>query len=233
MELGIDIIVTGGQRENGRIHRSVEGYSCSQDKWIGLPQMNIPRSRLSSVVVGNKIIVSGGKTTGNTSDAITDTIEVLDLAETPLKWTVSPARLPVPLSAHQTVVYNETLIAIGGYNGNQERNSEKIFKIPLTPPYTAEILATMPTPVAWHGAELVGDEIFIFGGETDRDPLTDVVSSYNLETNTLCRITPLPRTMSRMATVKIEGRKVLMVGGFGVVMTLRFACTMERLGNTF
>ena len=73
----------------------------------------------------------------------------------------------------------------------------------------------MPTPVAWHGAELVGDEIFIFGGETDRDALTDVVFSYNLETNTLRRATPLHRAMFEMATVKIEGGEVLMVGGFG------------------
>ena len=215
MANGYDVIVMGGENEDGRILKSVEGYSCGQDKWIELPQMNIPRSSLSSVVVGNEIIVSGGKTTGNTGDAITDTIEVLDLAETPLQWRVYPARLPVPLSAHQTVVYNETLIAIGGYNGEEKRNSEKIFKIPLTPPDTAEILATMPTPVAWHGAELVGDEIFIFGGETDRDALTNVVFSYNLVKNTLLRTTPLHRAMFEMATVKIEDKKVLMVGGFG------------------
>ena len=100
MANGNDIIVIGGERTDGTILRSVEAYSCGQDEWIELPQMNIPRSCLSSVVVGNEIIVSGGKTTGNTGDAITDTIEVLDLAETPLQWTVSRARLPVPLSAH-------------------------------------------------------------------------------------------------------------------------------------
>ena len=143
---------------------------------------------MSSVVVGQKVIVCGG----DTGDAITDTTEVLDLANTPLQWRISPVKLPVPLSAHQTVVYRGKLIVICGHNGNKGRNSDKIYEVLFTPPYTAKILRTLVTPVAWHGAELVGHEIFIFGGGRTPVVPTCAVFVYNLVRNTLRENQSLP-----------------------------------------
>ena len=138
------IIVIGGRGQEGESLRSVEAYIFLEGRWLGLPAMNTPRSFMSSVVVDQEVIVSGG----DTGDAITDTIEVLNFAETPLQWRISPAKLPVPLSAHQTVAYRRKLIVIGGHDGNEGRNSDKIYEVLLSPPYTTTTLSLLPQPRA-------------------------------------------------------------------------------------
>ena len=204
------VIVIGGRGHYGQSLRSVEMYIFLEGRWVELPAMNTPRSFMSSVVVGNEIIVSGG----DTGNAITDTIEVLNLAETPLQWKMSPAKLPVPLSAHQTVVYRGKLIVIGRHDGNEGRNSDKICEILLTPPYTTKILRTLVTPVAWHGAELVGHEIFIFGGGRTPVVPTCSVFVYDLVRNTLHKMQSLPRAIKGMATVT-RALRVAVIGGLG------------------
>ena len=172
------VIVIGGRGQDGQSLRSVEGYIFLEGKWVELPAMDTPRSFMSSVVVGNEIVVSGG----DTGDAITDTIEVLNLAETPLRWKTSPAKLPVSLSAHQTVVFKGKLIVIGGHDGNSGRNSKTIYEIFLQPPHESRILSILFTPVAWHGAELVGDKIFIFGGGSNHFVSNSDVLAFDLST---------------------------------------------------
>ena len=173
------IIVIGGRGQEGESLRSVEAYIFLEGRWIGLPAMNTPRSFMSSVVVGQEVIVSGG----DTGDAITDTTEVLNLAETPLQWKMSPAKLPVPLSAHQTVAYRRKLIVIGGHDGNEGRNSDKIDEVLLSPPYTTTTLSLLPQPRAWHGAELVNDRVFILGGGRNSGVPNDDVLVYSLSEN--------------------------------------------------
>ena len=202
------LIVIGGRGQDGQSLRSVEGYIFREGRWIELPGMNTPRSLMSSVVVGNEIVVSGG----DTGPAITDTIEVLNLAESPLQWRMSPAMLPVPLSAHQTVVYEGKLIVIGGHDGNAGTNSDTIYEVLLTPPYTSRILRSMFIPMAWHGAELVGDEVFIFGGGRNHSVTTSNVFVYNLVRNTLNERQSLPHALKGMATVRQE-QSVAVVGG--------------------
>ena len=203
-------IAIGGRDQDGQSRKSVEGCLFLKGRWVALPAMNIPRSFMSSVVIGNEIVVSGG----DTGDSITDTIEVLNLAETPLRWTISPAKLPVPLSAHQTVVYKGKLIVIGGHNGNEGTNSNRIYEILLTPPYSIKILKNLVSPVAWHGAELVGHEIIILGGESTLFVTTSAVFAYNLVRNTLHERQSLPRAIKGMATVT-RALRVAVIGGLG------------------
>ena len=102
---------------------------------------------------------------------------------------------------------------IGGRDGNEERNSEKIYEILLAPPYTFNVLETLGTPVAWHGAELVGYDIFIFGGEgRSRFVPTSNVFAYNLVREELRPMQCLPCAVMGMATVT-KGKSVAVVGG--------------------
>lgn len=202
------LIVIGGRGQDGESVRSVEGFMSLEGRWIELPAMNIPRSFMASVVVDQKVIVSGG----DTGDAITDTIEVLNLAETPLQWKVSPATLPVPLSAHQTVVYKGRLIVIGGHDGKNGRISKNIYEIFLTHPYASRIFSILPKPMAWHGAELVGHEIFIFGGGRNPFDTTSDVHAFDLSNSTVCTKRSLPRAMKGMATV-IKGQSIGILRG--------------------
>ncbi len=201
-----DVIVIGGRGQDGRSLKSVERFIFREGRWIELPPMNTPRSFAASVVVDNKIIVSGG----NTGAALTDTIEILNLDETPLQWITSAAKLLEPLSAHRTVVYQGKLIVIGGRS--EDWTESEIYEVLLTPPYSTRYVAFLPQKRAWHGAELVNDKIFISGGGTSPiNPISDVFV-YDLSTNERSVIAQLPYRVQGMATVR-SGNKVFLVGG--------------------
>ena len=201
-----DAIVIGGRGQDGRSLKSVERFIFREGRWIELPPMNTPRSFAASVVVDNKIIVSGGDTGAD----LTDTIEILNLDETPLQWITSAAKLEVPLSAHRTVVYQGKMIVIGGcFEGMP---GEEISEVLLTPPYSATYVGFLPQGRAWHGAELVNDKIFIFGGGTNPiNPVNDVLV-YDLSRDECSVIGQLPYRVQGMATVR-SGNKVFLLGG--------------------
>jgi hypothetical protein len=203
-----DFIVLGGRGQDGQSLKSVERFIFREGRWIELPTMNTPRSFASSVLVGNQIIVSGG----DIGDTITDSIEILNLDETPLQWITSPAKLPFPLSAHRTVAYQGKLIVIGGYNHRHEEISQIISEVFLTPPYSTRMLWFLPQPRAWHGAELVNDKIFIFGGGSTPITPQDDVFVYDPRANRCSEMAALPYPVQGMATVR-WGNKVLLLGG--------------------
>ena len=201
-----DVIVIGGRGQDGRSLKSVERFIFREGRWIELPPMNTPRSFAASVVVDNKIIVSGG----DTGAALTDTIEILNLDETPLQWITSAAKLLFPLSAPRTVVYQGKMIVIGGCFGGML--GEEISEVLLTPPYSATYVGLLPQRRAWHGAELVNDKIFIFGGGTNPINPVDDVLVYDLSTDECSVIAHLPYRVQGMATVR-SGNKVFLLGG--------------------
>jgi hypothetical protein len=203
-----DFIILGGRGQDGQSLKSVERFIFREGRWIELPPMNIPRSFASSVLVDNQIVVSGG----DIGDTITDTIEILNLDETPLQWITSPAKLRVPLSAHRTVAYQGKLIVIGGYNHRHEEISQIISEVFLTPPYSTRMLSFLPQPRAWHGAELVNDKIFIFGGGDTPITPQDAIFVYDPRANKCSEMAPLPYRVQGMATVR-WGNKVLLLGG--------------------
>ena len=204
------IVAAGGRGNGGQSLSSVEGYSSDQQKWLDLPAMNTERSFASCVVCGKKVFLSGG----DTGSAITDIIEFFNLGEILPQWKTFPARLPVPLSAHQTVVHEGKLIVIGGHDGNEGKNSSTIYEMSLEEPYTTRILGNLVTPVAWHRAEIVGGKIFIFGGERSPGCATSAVFVYNLDEGTFHEMRALPHAMAGMATVT-RGQSVVVVGGVG------------------
>ena len=202
------VVVIGGRSRRGQSLQSVEMYSLSRGRWIELPEMNIPRAFHSSVVVGHEIIVSGG----DVGDSVTDSIEILNLDQTPLQWKISDARLPVPLCAHQTVVYEGKLIIIGGYNDHEAKVSNKIYDIPLTVPHTPRDLCSLPQARAWHGAELVNDKVYIFGGGKIPAVTYGDILVYDISRNCCSKIGELPYPVQGMATVR-RGNRVFLIGG--------------------
>ncbi|XP_028415467.1 uncharacterized protein LOC114538482 [Dendronephthya gigantea] len=208
-----DVIVFGGQGQDGESLRSVEKYIFDDQRWVPMPSMNTPRAFLSAVIVGNEVVVSGG----DTGPGRTDTIEILDLDETSPQWITSDARLPVPLCAHQTVAREGKLIVIGGNDDNDDPgtggNSNKIYEVDLAHPYPARILCNLPQPLSWHGAEMIDDRIFIFGGGRGFTNPYNQILVFDPSTNTcLQRVESLPYRVQGMATIFCANR-VLLLGG--------------------
>ena len=184
---------------------SAEIFSWEKNGWFEISSMNEGHEGASSFIVNDQLFVAGGE------DA--ETIETLNLNELPLKWVEFSAELPFKGCNHQTVVYQQRIIHIGGYNFDECDQSNLISEIQLTPPCTTTELCQMPSSRDWFGAEAFDDKILIIGGVDEDDNVLDSVLEFDPEKNECTEMPPLPRPLSRMATVRWR-EQVVILGGY-------------------
>ena len=139
--------------------------------WRLLSEMNECREGASSVLYQGYMIVTGGYPDSSILDdepfLASDSFEELNLAQEDRHWVKSQFKLPEQLKSHVCVVYQNHLFVIGGdpysNGGCNYCISDSIYEIELAPPYTSKFL-TMPRNIYSHGAEIVNNKIYIFGG---------------------------------------------------------------------
>ena len=173
---------------------TVQKFCSKEGKWVDVAPMNVERDSPSAVVSENQVIVSGGTTRVPQSykREPTDSIEILNLDQCPLRWVMSNVKLPVPLAGHQTFVYKGKLIVVfkqsvtqkNQYRGDVSYVYFKVYEVLLIPPYSARQLESLHPPQSGWRAELVKDKLFIFGVNSPRD-----VKVYDLDKNE-CRDMP-------------------------------------------
>ena len=208
------LVIIGGESETGRVN-STELFRLSNRKWSLLQPLNNRRSRASTVIYENQVLVCGGYifSGGNKS------MEKISLNEFqvshPVAWEDFPAELPSPLHGHCCVVYNERLIVTGGYDGDKKANSDDITEVSLVPPYTSKLLATMPQTRWYHGATLFDDKIIILGGIQGKHFATNLKSvlMFDITENKFHELAPLPYAVSGISAVKWGDDNVIIAGG--------------------
>ena len=104
-----DILITGG---NGV--KSTEIYSWEKNGWFKVSEMSNSHAGASSFIYNDQLFVVGGEDT--------KTIETLNLSELPLKWLKFAGELPYECGDHQTVVHQQRIIHIGGYDYTREKH---------------------------------------------------------------------------------------------------------------
>ena len=198
-----DILIGGGYDDG----TGSEIFSCEKEGWFEVSPLSEEHAAASSFIYKDQLFVVGG--------VQSKTIETLDLSVLPLKWMKFPGKLPYDCGAHQTVVYQERVIHIGGFNYNKHDRSSMISELQLTSPYNVKELCQMLEPREYHRAEIFEDKVMILGGEKSwaRKDRVGSVSEFDLKTNQCKTISPLPRGLTRMATVQWRGQVV--VGGRG------------------
>ena len=193
-----DILIAGGF---GSL-KSTEVFSWERNGWFEEPAMNEEHYAASSFVYNDRVFVVGG--------VGSKTIETLNLNELPLKWKKNHGEFPDDLAYHQTVVYQQRVIRIGGYT--QGTSSDVISEVKLTPRVTMKKLCKMPEERDSHGAEIFEDKVVILGGEgNDCEPLSSVLE-FDVKKNECQEMPPLPRPLTRMATVRWRDQVVVLGG---------------------
>ena len=219
-----EIVVAGGRDDTSR-HRSIEVFNMATKTWQLLSEMNECREGASSVLYQGYMIVTGGIPDFSTFDdeplyLASDSVEELNLAQHDGHWAKSQFKLPEELEGHVCVVYKNHLLVIGGrpYSNYECNNfvSASIYEIQLASPYTSKLLTSMPRNVYYHGAEIVNNKIYIFGGchleyQYDFYPLNHVLM-FDPATNTFTELQSLPYCVSGMATVTWKDNVVLLGG---------------------
>ena len=197
-----DILIAAGDIDQ----TGTEIFSWEKNGWFEVSPMNEDHVEASSFIYKNQLFVVGG--------VLTKTIETLDLSVLPLKWVKFPGKLPCDCGGHQTVVYQEHVIHIGGPNCDEGKGSNVISKLQLNSPYTVKELCQMPEPRDCHGAEIFEDKILIFGGaKSDAcEDYLDSVLEFDVKTNQCKEMPPLPGPLTRMATVQWRDQVVVLGG---------------------
>ena len=194
-----DILIAGGLgAKNG-----AEIFSWEKNGWYQISQMNEGHTGASSFIYNDQLFVFGGLGT--------KTIETLDFNESPLKW-MEFSDEPYAGDDHQTVVYQQRVIHIGGYNYDEHETSNVISELQLTSPCTLKELCQMPQTRSCHGAEAFEDKVLILGGKDDNNDVLDSVLEFDPEKNECKELLSLPHPMRGMATVRWRDQVVVLGG---------------------
>ncbi len=200
-----DILIAGGERDfRSNPAKSTEIYSWEKNGWFEVSPMNEDHEGASSFIYNDQLFVVGGRHS--------KTIDTLDLNELPLKWTKFRGELPYACEDHQTVVYQQSVIHIGGSNDDKGQFNV-ISELQLTSPCTMKELCQMPEPRQFHGAEVFEDKVLILGGYIIYNT-TDSVLEFDPKRKKCKEMPKLPFTLGCMATVRWRD-EVVVLGGVG------------------
>ena len=192
-----DILIAGDDE-------TVEIFSWEKNGWYEVATMNKMHDGASSFIHHDQLFIVGGD--------YSKTIETLNLNELPLKWIKFPGELPYESGYHQTVVYQQRVIHIGGWNDNEGKMSNMISELQLTSPCTMKKLCEIPERRWWHGAEVFKDKVLIFGGVDDSGKTLNSVLEFDPERNECKETVSLPHPLKEMATV-LWRDQVVVLGG--------------------
>ena len=197
-----DILIAAGDVDE----TGTEILSWEKNGWFEVSPMKEGHAFASSFIYKDQLFVAGGDDS--------KTIETLDLSVLPLKWMKLPVKLPYGCCGHQTVVYQERVIQIGGFNHDEGERSNVISELQLTSPYRVKELCQMPEPRNNHRAEIFEDKVLILGGEISWlvEEYLDSVLEFDVKTNQLKEMPPLPRPLTQMATVQWRDQVVVLGG---------------------
>ena len=209
-------VVVGGGVDVDEVLDSVEMFDLSKQAWTLLQPMNEWRFCASAVVYNNQMIVSGGY---DSEEDVLNSLEALENVDevSPLStWEDIPAELPHNLLGHQTVVFNDNLIVVGGKN--DDLCLDNISEVSLVPPYTSRVLASMPQETAGHGMECFDNQLVIVGGGNASTNVDDKVVMYDVSKNECKELAPLLYPVLLMATVRWHDNVIILGGMDGEVL---------------
>lgn len=209
----------GGETTGGRTVSTVDIYDLQVNDWRSGPALPAAVANLAAATFGERIYVAGGnsRSSDNAQPAAPITISngffVFDPESD--QWS-SAGQLPNPLAGAALVANENALYLLGGWDGRAMH--DEIWQ--LTPP--AAIDAPMPgwtlagrlrTPIAFFGAALVNDEIFVVGGHDGQLDLA-TAEAYSLSNDQWRDLPPLSSPRSGLQLI-FDGLALFALGGSG------------------
>lgn len=161
------IYLIGGSAD-GRISATVRRYNFQTEQWEDLPGKPTPVSNVNAVVLGEKIYVPGGITSGENTTSV---LEVYDPRNN--TWSTKNS-LPNPLSDYALEIFEGKLYLFGGRN--KDVYSDMVYSYdPVLDKWTEE--ASISQPRAFFDSAQWGGKIYLVGGFDGTNNLS-LVESY-------------------------------------------------------
>jgi non-specific serine/threonine protein kinase len=174
-------------------------------QWVEGPPLHHPRAAGGAAVVGDKVVVVGGRT-ANPEQLVTQT-EIFDGTG----WR-DAADIPVPGDHLAATADSSYLYAVGGRKFTASSNTDAVQRYdPATNRWTA--LTPTPQPVSGAGAAIVDGQLIVAGGEGVTS-VSATVQAYDLTAPTATWTTLPSLTQGRHGlAVTTIGNTLYAVGG--------------------
>jgi serine/threonine protein kinase len=192
----------------------------AQSRWVDGPSLHHGRAAGAAVVVGDQIVVIGGRTGGKTQTNV-KTTEIYDGKS----WRDAPD-IPVPGDHLAGVTDGTYLYAIGGRNLSVSDNHNALQRFnPATGQWTQ--LTPMPAADSDFGAVYFDGQLITFGGE-NLFTVFRTARSYNLATKKWSTLEDLPVSRHGMG-VAVLGQTIYAIDGASEPGHDGSTSTMEKL----
>lgn len=148
---------------------TVDRYDIRTNTWTTVADLVKPRSSNVSVTVDDKVYLIGGwdstpKSNNDYEGTFHNTVEIFDLNTE--KVSLAPYQMPAPLRrAFTGVEYDGKILLVGGL-GQGASHFDLISNVTLMDPKTgiSSELPKLPFATFAPAAEVIGNELFVFGG---------------------------------------------------------------------
>jgi len=173
-------------------------------RWVNGPALHHARAAGAAAVVGNKVVVVGGRTGGRSVQLVKPT-EIFDGTG----WH-DATDIPVPGDHVAAVSHGRYLYAIGGRDLDASANTKAVQRFdPASGKWTQ--LKPLPSADSDLGAAFVGGQLVTIGGE-NAFSVFRTVRSYNLATNTWSTLPSLAEPRHGMG-VAVVGNTIYAIDG--------------------
>jgi non-specific serine/threonine protein kinase len=199
-----EIIVLGGWQPDGANLTAISSKKVFAQRgggWVELPPMNDAHVAGGAVVVGDRIVVTGGQANGQ----LVPSTEVFDGTS----WR-KVANLPTPREHLAMVTDGTFAYVLGGRNLGADKNTDAVERYdPATQKWTS--LAPLPSPRGGLGAAVADGRIVVVGGEDPTNVLGGV-DAYDIQSG---KWTSWPKmtTARHGAAVAAVGKTVYVLDG--------------------
>jgi len=174
-------------------------------RWVEAPPLHHARAAGAAVVVGNEIVVVGGRTAGQKPGEVAET-EIFNGKS----WH-DAASIPVPGDHLAAVTDGTDVYALGGRTIKSSENHAAVQRFdPATNTWTQ--LTKLPVANSDFGAAYLGGELIIFGGENGLT-VYNTTRAYNLASRTWSTLPNLKYPRHGMGATVVGNNTIYAVDG--------------------
>ena len=184
-----------GSDVEGTVSARVLHLNNSETAWVESPPLNHARAAGAAAVVGNEIVVVGGRTAGSSPQEVAPT-EVFDGTS----WHDATG---IPVTGDHVAAASDSkyVYVVGGRKLSSAANTAAVQRFdPNTGKWTQ--LPPVPSPVSDCGVAIVSGQLIVVGGEST-GTVFNTVREFDLATSTWSSLPPLAAARHGMAVTAI------------------------------
>jgi N-acetylneuraminic acid mutarotase len=184
-----------GSDVEGTVSARVFHLDDDQDYWVKAPALHHARAAGAAAVVGNEIVVVGGRTAGSSPQEVAPT-EVFDGTS----WHDATG---IPVTGDHVAAASDSkyVYVVGGRKLSSAANTAAVQRFdPNTGKWTQ--LQPVPSPVSDCGVAIVSGQLIVVGGEST-GTVFNTVREFDLATSTWSSLSPLAAARHGMAVTAI------------------------------